>query len=120
MQSKTKEQIQEQYNCPATCKKTGLIEKYKRHLPVTDKTPLISLGEGNTPLVQASNIPKLLGYPQLKIYFKLEGLNPTGSFKDRGMTLAISKAVEDGAQAVICASTGNTSASAAPLPPKLD
>lgn len=113
MQSKTKEQIQEQYNCPATCKKTGLIEKYKRHLPVTDKTPLISLGEGNTPLVQASNIPKLLGYPQLKIYFKLEGLNPTGSFKDRGMTLAISKAVEEGAQAVICASTGNTSASAA-------
>jgi threonine synthase len=91
----------------------GLIEKYRQHLPVTAKTPVITLGEGNTPLVQAANIPKLLGYPDLKLFFKLEGLNPTGSFKDRGMTLAISKALEEGARAVICASTGNTSASAA-------
>lgn len=94
-------------------KPVGLIEKYKAHLPVTDATPVVTLGEGNTPLVQASNIPKLLGFPQLELYFKLEGLNPTGSFKDRGMTLAISKAMEEKAQAVICASTGNTSASAA-------
>lgn len=90
-----------------------LIVKYKAHLPITDKTPIISLGEGNTPLMKAENLPKALNAPGLKIYFKLEGLNPTGSFKDRGMTLAISKAVEEGAQAVICASTGNTSASAA-------
>ncbi len=96
-----------------TYKKSGLIEKYRQHLPVTAATPVVTLGEGNTPLVQAVNIPKLLGYPNLELFFKLEGLNPTGSFKDRGMTLAISKAVEEGAKAVICASTGNTSASAA-------
>ncbi|HEY9678308.1 MAG TPA: threonine synthase [Drouetiella sp.] len=90
-----------------------LIEKYREFLPLTDKTPIISLGEGNTPLVQARNLPKELGFPNLKIHFKLEGLNPTGSFKDRGMTLAMSKAVEENASAVICASTGNTSASAA-------
>jgi threonine synthase len=96
-----------------TFKKIGLIEKYRQHLPVTANTPVVTLGEGNTPLVQAVNIPKLLGYPSLELFFKLEGLNPTGSFKDRGMTLAMSKAVEDGAKAVICASTGNTSASAA-------
>ncbi|MBU6451086.1 MAG: threonine synthase [Cyanobacteria bacterium REEB67] len=97
----------------STRKTVGLIEKYRQHLPVTAATPVVTLGEGNTPLVQAANIPKLLGYPSLQLHFKLEGLNPTGSFKDRGMTLAISKAVEDGAKAVICASTGNTSASAA-------
>lgn len=97
----------------ARCTVSGLIEKYRQYLPVSAATPVVSLGEGNTPLVQASNIPKLLGYPQLQLFFKLEGLNPTGSFKDRGMTLAISKAVEEGAKAVICASTGNTSASAA-------
>lgn len=94
-------------------KPVGLIEKYGAHLPVTDATPIVTLGEGNTPLVQATNIPKLIGFPQLELHFKLEGLNPTGSFKDRGMTLAISKALEEGAKAVICASTGNTSASAA-------
>jgi threonine synthase len=96
-----------------TKKPVGLIERYREHLPVTTDTPVITLGEGNTPLVRAANIPKILGYPNLELHFKLEGLNPTGSFKDRGMTLAISKAVEDGAKAVICASTGNTSASAA-------
>ena len=96
-----------------TKRPVGLIERYREHLPVTANTPVITLGEGGTPLVRAANIPKLLGYPNLELHFKLEGLNPTGSFKDRGMTLAISKAVEDGARAVICASTGNTSASAA-------
>lgn len=90
-----------------------LIQRYKQYLPVSKSTPIISLGEGNTPLVRAANLPAALGYPKLELYFKLEGLNPTGSFKDRGMTLAISKAVEEGARAVICASTGNTSASAA-------
>ncbi len=96
-----------------TYKKSGLIEKYRQYLPVSASTPVITLGEGNTPLLQSFNIPKMLGCPTLDLFFKLEGLNPTGSFKDRGMTLAISKAVEEGAKAVICASTGNTSASAA-------
>lgn len=91
----------------------ALIEKYREFLPVNDATPIVSLGEGGTPLVRAKNLPSALGFPNLKLYFKLEGLNPTGSFKDRGMTLAISKALEEGANAVICASTGNTSASAA-------
>ncbi|HEY9719581.1 MAG TPA: threonine synthase [Trichormus sp.] len=90
-----------------------LIEKYREFLPLTDKTPIISLGEGNTPLIKAVNLPSAIGLPQLQLYFKFEGLNPTGSFKDRGMTMAMSKAVEEGAKAVICASTGNTSASAA-------
>lgn len=94
-------------------KPVALIEKYREFLPLTADTPIISLGEGNTPLVQAVNLPRHLGFPELKIHFKLEGLNPTGSFKDRGMTLAMSKALEEGATAVICASTGNTSASAA-------
>lgn len=87
-----------------------LIDRYREYLPVSDTTPVISMGEGSTPLVP---LPKLSACLQLDVYVKLEGLNPTGSFKDRGMTLAISKAVEDGATAVICASTGNTSASAA-------
>jgi threonine synthase len=91
---------------------TGLINRYRDHLPVTDATPLISLGEGNTPLIRLSNIPKLLG-KNVDIYVKYEGLNPTGSFKDRGMTMAVTKAVEEGSNAIICASTGNTSAAAA-------
>ncbi|MCL1971929.1 MAG: threonine synthase [Endomicrobia bacterium] len=90
----------------------GLIEKYRKFLPVTEKTPVISLNEGNTPLIPARNLPKKLGFGG-EIYFKFEGMNPTGSFKDRGMTMAVSKAVEEGSKAVICASTGNTSASAA-------
>jgi len=98
---------------PVLVKNRALIEKYSQYLPVTDNTPVISLGEGNTPLVQAVNLPQILGFPLLRLFFKLEGLNPTGSFKDRGMTLAISKAVEARARAVICASTGNTSASVA-------
>ncbi|MCA6084924.1 threonine synthase [Candidatus Endomicrobiellum agilis] len=90
----------------------GLIEKYRKNLPVSDKTPVISLYEGNTPLIPSRNLPKKLGFNG-EIYFKFEGMNPTGSFKDRGMTMAVSKAVEGGSKAVICASTGNTSASAA-------
>ena len=91
---------------------TGLIENYRDRLPVSDSTRLISLGEGNTPLIQLQNIPDLLD-KKVELYVKYEGLNPTGSFKDRGMTMAVTKAVEDGAKAIICASTGNTSASAA-------
>lgn len=94
-------------------KKIGVIERYQEFLPVTEETPIISLNEGNTPLILAENLPRELGFKNLKIYFKFEGLNPTGSFKDRGMTLAISKALEEGSKAVMCASTGNTSASAA-------
>lgn len=90
----------------------GLIEKYRKYLPVSDKTPVISLCEGNTPLIQAQNFAKAIGL-DAQIYLKYEGLNPTGSFKDRGMTMAVTKAVEEGSNAIICASTGNTSASAA-------
>lgn len=90
----------------------GVITQYKEYLPVTDKTPVITLNEGNTPLIFAGNLSKLIGNG-IKVFLKYEGLNPTGSFKDRGMTMAISKAIEEGSKAVICASTGNTSASAA-------
>ena len=91
---------------------TGLIEKYRDRLPVHDDTRIISLGEGNTPLIRLNNIPRELG-KDVDIYVKYEGLNPTGSFKDRGMTMAVTKAVEEGSKAIICASTGNTSAAAA-------
>ncbi len=90
----------------------ALIDKYREFLPVSEHTPIISLGEGNTPLVRCQNLEAALKAP-CRIFVKYEGMNPTGSFKDRGMTVAVSKAVEEGAQAVICASTGNTSASAA-------
>src|SRR5512146_1438573 len=90
----------------------GLIEEYRKFLPVTERTPVITLGEGNTPLIRAARLAKKIA-PGIDLYLKFEGANPTGSFKDRGMTMAISKAVEAGAHAVICASTGNTSASAA-------
>jgi len=90
----------------------GLIDKYRKFLPVTGKTPVISLNEGNTPLIFAGHLSKMAG-KGFEVYLKYEGLNPTGSFKDRGMTVAISKALEEGAKAVMCASTGNTSASAA-------
>jgi len=90
----------------------GVIRRYKKYLPVTEKTPIVTLLEGDTPLIEAENLRVSLGVDS-KIYLKYEGLNPTGSFKDRGMTVAVSKAVEEGASAVICASTGNTSASAA-------
>jgi threonine synthase len=91
---------------------TGLIDKYRDRLPVHDDTRVISLGEGNTPLIRLNNIPRELGQ-EVDIYVKYEGLNPTGSFKDRGMTMAVTKAVEEGSRAIICASTGNTSAAAA-------
>jgi len=88
----------------------GVINEYRKWLPVTDQTPVITLGEGGTPLVYACVLSEMLGN---EIWLKVEGNNPTGSFKDRGMTMAISKAAEAGAKTVICASTGNTSASAA-------
>jgi len=91
---------------------TGLIDKYRDRLPVRDDTRVISLGEGNTPLIRLNNIPRTTG-KDVDIYIKYEGLNPTGSFKDRGMTMAVTKAVEEGSRAIICASTGNTSAAAA-------
>src|SRR3954466_12395213 len=88
----------------------GLINAYRDRLPVTDRTPVITLNEGNTPLVEAHRLSEQVG---ARVLLKVEGANPTGSFKDRGMTVAISKAAEDGAKVVVCASTGNTSASAA-------
>jgi threonine synthase len=90
----------------------GIIEEYRKFLPVTEQTPVVTLGEGNTPLIPARRLAKRIK-PGLEIFLKYEGANPTGSFKDRGMTMAISKALEKGARAVMCASTGNTSASAA-------
>ncbi len=89
---------------------SGLINHYQEYLPVTSKTPVVTLHEGNTPLIPAQSLSEITG---LQVFLKYEGLNPTGSFKDRGMTMAISKAHEKGAKVVMCASTGNTSASAA-------
>src|ERR1700750_2392430 len=88
----------------------GLIDAYRDRLPVSEDTPVVTLHEGNTPLLHAPVLSDMTG---CDVYLKVEGANPTGSFKDRGMTVAISKAAEEGARAVICASTGNTSASAA-------
>lgn len=93
--------------------RTGLIERWASRLPVSSKTPVVSLLEGETPLVRAPRVAAAAGLPEDAVWLKIEGANPTGSFKDRGMTLAISKAVEEGARGVICASTGNTAASAA-------
>ena len=90
----------------------GIIEEYRKFLPVSDETPVVSLLEGNTPLVQAKRLAQHI-CPGVDLYLKIEGANPTGSFKDRGMTLAVSKTVEKKARAVMCASTGNTSAAAA-------
>jgi threonine synthase len=88
-----------------------LLERYREFLPITDRTPIISLSEGNTPLIEAPRLANALGVAEL--WLKFEGMNPTGSFKDRGMVMAIAKALEEGARSVVCASTGNTSASAA-------
>ena len=88
----------------------GVLARYRRLLPITEDTPELSLGEGDTPLVQSVSIGPQLG---CRLFFKLEGCNPTGSFKDRGMVMAVAKAVEAGSKAVVCASTGNTAASAA-------
>lgn len=89
----------------------GLIKAYREFLPKIKEENIVTLKEGNTPLYEAINLQKL--FPGIKIYLKYEGLNPTGSFKDRGMTVAVSQAKEEGSNAVVCASTGNTSASAA-------
>lgn len=91
----------------------GLIDKYRAFLPVSEKTPVVTLNEGNTPLIHSPYFSGCIGAEGAEVYLKYEGLNPTASFKDRGMTVAVSKAVEEGKKAVICASTGNTSASAA-------
>ena len=88
----------------------GLIKEFRQYLPVTDETPIVTFNEGNTPLISSRHLSDLT---RCQVYLKYEGMNPTGSFKDRGMTMAISKAKENGSKAVICASTGNTSASAA-------
>ena len=90
----------------------GIIERYRERLPIAAGTRIVSLGEGDTPLLRLHHIPALLG-KDIALYVKYEGLNPTGSFKDRGMTMAVTKAVEEGSRAILCASTGNTSASAA-------
>ena len=90
----------------------GVIEEFRKFLPVTEQTPVVTLCEGNTPLIRANRLAKRI-CPHVELYLKVEGANPTGSFKDRGMTLAVSKALEKRARAVMCASTGNTSAAAA-------
>jgi threonine synthase len=89
----------------------SLMDRYASYLPITDRTPRLTLGEGNTPLVRARSLERETGVPE--IWLKVEGQNPTGSFKDRGMVIAVAKALEDGARTVLCASTGNTAASAA-------
>ena len=89
----------------------GILARYREFLPLTPQTPMITLGEGDTPLIRSRQIEKEIGCGEL--YFKLEGMNPTGSFKDRGMVVAVAKAIEGGSSAIMCASTGNTSASAA-------
>ncbi|EJL21285.1 threonine synthase [Brevibacillus sp. BC25] len=94
----------------ASDRQSGILARYREFLPITEKTPLVSLHEGNTPLIHASNLSKQLG---VELYVKYEGLNPTGSFKDRGMVMAVAKAVEEGSNTIMCASTGNTSAAAA-------
>jgi threonine synthase len=91
---------------------SGIIDKYREYLPLSESTPVVSLREGNTPLIPAPALARAID-PHLTLFLKYEGMNPTGSFKDRGMTLAVSKAVEEGMKTVMCASTGNTSASAA-------
>ena len=91
---------------------TGIIDRYRAFLPLQPETEAVSLGEGNTPLIECINLPRQLGI-DLRLFVKFEGLNPTGSFKDRGMTMAVTKAKEEGSEMIICASTGNTSAAAA-------
>src|SRR5262245_2759928 len=90
----------------------GVIARYRTFLPVSESTPIVSLGEGNTPLLYSARLSEKIGR-DCEVFIKNEGVNPTGSFKDRGMTVAVSKALERNTRALICASTGNTSASAA-------
>ncbi|MGH7868521.1 MAG: threonine synthase, partial [Candidatus Dormibacteraceae bacterium] len=98
-------------SAPHPSPRPGVIARYRERLPITSQTPEISLGEGSTPLIRSRNLASELGLRHL--YFKYEGLNPTGSFKDRGMAVAVAKAVEEGARVLLCASTGNTAPSAA-------
>jgi len=91
---------------------SGIIERFRKQLPVSKDTPVVSLKEGNTPLILSDCLSRIIG-KGFEVYLKYEGLNPTGSFKDRGMTMAVSKAKEAASRVIICASTGNTSASAA-------
>jgi threonine synthase len=100
-----------EYDAPMQTARPRLVERYRPFLPLTDATPALTLGEGFTPLVAAPRLGERIGVPRL--HLKLEGLNPTGSFKDRGMVVAVSKALEAGGSSIVCASTGNTSASAA-------
>ena len=95
----------------AASDRPGVLNRYREYLPLTDATPLVCMGEGGTPLVRSQRLEARLGCGPL--YFKLESCNPTGSFKDRGMVVAVAKAIEEGRKAVLCASTGNTSAAAA-------
>src|ERR1041384_6534532 len=97
---------------PGSLHDRGVIARYRSYLPVSEATPVISLNEGSTPLIHSPKLSARVGRA-CEVYIKYEGLNPTASFKDRGMTVAISKAIEGGAKAIICASTGNTSSSAA-------
>lgn len=90
----------------------GVLARYRQFLPVTERTPMITLGEGDTPLIECRRLAHLAG-ANVRLFVKFEGMNPTGSFKDRGMVVAVAKALEEGARAIVCASTGNTSASAA-------
>lgn len=98
-------------SAPTSAARPRLVERYRRFLPISDATPSLTLGEGFTPLIRARNLGRELGLPNL--HLKFEGANPTGSFKDRGMVVAVAKALESGARSIVCASTGNTSASAA-------
>src|SRR5262245_30671149 len=91
----------------------GVIERYRPYLPVSAGTKIVSLSEGNTPLTETPRVAEAIGAPHISLHLKYEGLNPTGSFKDRGMTMAVTDAVKNGSKAIISASTGNTSASAA-------
>jgi threonine synthase len=97
--------------CSPVPEAPSLIERYAEHLPVTDRTPRLTLGEGDTPLIRAPSLERETGVPE--VWLKVEGQNPTGSFKDRGMVVAVAKALEEGARMILCASTGNTAASAA-------
>lgn len=98
---------------PKEVSRAGVIARFRSSLPGLKEEPIITLHEGSTPLVPVPRLAEAIGAPQIQLYLKLEGLNPTGSFKDRGMTVAVTKAVQDGSKAIISASTGNTSASAA-------
>ena len=101
----------ENHNNTPNCMINGILKRYKEYLPITGDTPIFTIGEGDTPLVESANISDSIGCASL--HFKLEGCNPTGSFKDRGMVVAVAKALERGVKSIACASTGNTSASAA-------